>query len=42
MELNLRLREDLTRAFENYIRVLTTADRLQRENVDLHFKVASI
>ena len=40
MSLNLRLREDLTKAFENYMRVLVTADQLQKDNIDLKMKVA--
>ncbi len=39
MELNLKLREDLSKCFENYIRVLATADKLQKVNVDLEFRV---
>ena len=42
MELNLKLREDLTLSFENYIRVLNTADRIQRENVELKYKVEKL
>ena len=40
MELNLRLREDLTRSFENYIKVLAAADKLQKENTDIKLKLA--
>ena len=40
MELNLRLREDLTRSFENYIKVLAAADKLQKENSDMKLKLA--
>ena len=42
MELNLKLREDLTLSFENYIRVLNVTDRIQRENVELKFKVEKL
>ena len=40
MELNLKLREDLTRSFENYIKVLAAADKLQKENTDMKLKLA--
>ena len=40
MELNLKLREDLTRSFENYIKVLAAADKLQKENTDLKLQLA--
>ena len=39
MMLNLKLREDLTACFQNYIRIMTAADMLQRENTDLTLKV---
>ena len=40
MELNLKLREDLTRSFEAYIKVLAAADKLQKENSDMKLKLA--
>ena len=40
MQLNLKLREDLTRSFENYIKVLAAADKLQKENSDMKLKLA--
>jgi hypothetical protein len=38
LELNLKLREDLSRAFDSYIRLISTADKIQRENAQLKFK----
>lgn len=35
MMLNLKLREDLTSCFQNYLRIMTAADILQKENTDL-------
>ena len=35
MLLNLKLREDLTQSFQNYIRIMTAADILQKQNTDL-------
>ena len=34
MLLNLKLREDLTQSFQNYIRIMTAADILQKQNTD--------
>ena len=39
MLLNLKLREDLTQCFQNYLRVMTAADILHKENTDLKLKV---
>jgi hypothetical protein len=33
VEMNLKLREDLTKAFECYITLLTKCDRLQRDKI---------
>lgn len=33
MEMNLKLREDLTKAFECYIQLLTKCDKLQRDKI---------
>lgn len=33
IEMNLKLREDLTKAFESYIQLLTKCDRLQRDKI---------
>jgi hypothetical protein len=38
LELNLKLREDLSRSFDSYIRLLSTADKIQRENAQLKLK----
>jgi hypothetical protein len=38
LELNLKLREDLSRAFDSYIRLLSASDKIQRENAQLKFK----
>ena len=40
MELNIRLREDLTRSFDNYIKVVQTADNLKKENAELKLQLA--
>ena len=40
MELNIRLREDLTRSFDSYIKVVQTADNLKKENSDLKLQLA--
>ena len=34
------MREDLTRSFDNYVRLLGNADKIQRENVSLQIKLA--
>ena len=39
MMLNLKLREDLTQCFQNYLRVMTAADILNKENIALKLKV---
>ena len=39
MLLNLKLREDLTQCFQNYLRVMTAADILHKENTDLRMQV---
>lgn len=33
IEMNLKLREDLTKAFESYITLLTKCDKLQRDKI---------
>ena len=42
MLLNLKLREDLTRCFQNYLRIMTAADILQKENTDLNLKLRAL
>ena len=39
MLLNLKLREDLTSCFQNYLRIMTAADLLQKENIDLKLRL---
>lgn len=39
MMLNLKLREDLTQCFSNYLRIMTAADLLQKENTDLKLRL---
>jgi hypothetical protein len=33
IEMNLKLREDLTKAFESYITLLTKCDKLHRDKI---------
>ena len=39
MMLNLKLREDLTSCFQNYLRIMTAADLLQKENIDVKLQL---
>jgi hypothetical protein len=40
LELNLKLREDLSRSFDSYISLLAKTDQIQRENVQLKLQIA--
>jgi len=37
IEMNLKLREDLTKAFESYITLLTKSDKLLRDKIQYSF-----
>lgn len=42
MQTNVKMRSDLTRAFENYIKLLQTSDQLQRHNSDLRLSLTKL